>query len=148
MTDKDREFVENIDEEYYTRVKTSDDFYRRKKLILMNLDRLQNKVEPMANNYEDYKQLKFIVMQRAKQKKSIVKNFGKLEKFKMGRHEEWFNDQEWSSDKQTKGSSNSNDDFDLLYGLENEQTRETKEKIRQSKQNKGRGLLLSFYEFN
>lgn len=99
MTDKDREFVENIDEEYYTRVKTSDDFYRRKKLILMNLDRLQNKVEPMANNYEDYKQLKFIVMQRAKQKKSIVKNFGKLEKFKMGRHEEWFNDQEWSSDK-------------------------------------------------
>ena len=40
MTDKDREFVENIDEEYYTRVKTSDDFYRRKKLILMNLDRL------------------------------------------------------------------------------------------------------------
>ena len=66
MTDKDREFVEHINEEYYTRVKTSDDFYRRKKLILMNLDRLQNKVEPMANNYEDYKQLKFIVMQRAK----------------------------------------------------------------------------------
>ena len=40
MTDKDREFVEHINEEYYTRVKTSDEFYRRKKLILMNLDRL------------------------------------------------------------------------------------------------------------
>ena len=40
LTDKDREFVEQIDEEYFTRVKTSDDFYRRKKLILMNLDRL------------------------------------------------------------------------------------------------------------
>ena len=43
-------------------MKTSDDFYRRKKLILMNLDRLQAKVEPMAKNYEDYKQLKFIVL--------------------------------------------------------------------------------------
>ena len=40
MTDKDREFVEQIEDEYYTRVKTSDEFYRRKKLILMNLDKL------------------------------------------------------------------------------------------------------------
>ena len=36
MSDKDRDFVEQMDEEYFTRVKTSDDFYRRKKLILMN----------------------------------------------------------------------------------------------------------------
>ncbi len=36
----------------------------------------------------------------------------------------------------------------MLYGLENEQTKETKDKIRESKMKKGRGLLLSFYEFN
>jgi len=36
----------------------------------------------------------------------------------------------------------------LLYGIENEQTKETKDKIRESKMKKGRGLLLSFYEFN
>ena len=35
-----------------------------------------------------------------------------------------------------------------MYGIENEQTRETKDKIQESKQKKGRGLLLSFYEFN
>jgi 16S rRNA (cytidine1402-2'-O)-methyltransferase len=35
-----------------------------------------------------------------------------------------------------------------LYGIENEQTKETKDKIRESKMKKGRGLLLSFYEFN
>ena len=40
------------------------------------------------------------------------------------------------------------DDFDLIYGLENEHTKETKDKIRQSKLKKGRGLLMSFYEFN
>ena len=40
LTEKDKEFIETIDEEYYTRVKTSDEFYRRKKLILMNLDKL------------------------------------------------------------------------------------------------------------
>jgi hypothetical protein len=33
MTKEDREFVEMIDQEYYKRVKTSDEFYRRKKLI-------------------------------------------------------------------------------------------------------------------
>ena len=40
LTEKDKEFIETIDEEYYTRVKTSDDFYRRKRLILMHLDKL------------------------------------------------------------------------------------------------------------
>ena len=44
MTAEDREFVEKIDDEYYKRVKTSDEFYRRKKLILMHLDRLEAKV--------------------------------------------------------------------------------------------------------
>ena len=62
LSERDKEFVEQIDEEYYTRVKTSDEFYRRKKLILMNLDKLQAKVEPQAKNYEDYKKLKFIVL--------------------------------------------------------------------------------------
>jgi len=35
-----------------------------------------------------------------------------------------------------------------LYGLENEKTQETRQKIAESKRKKGRGLLLSFYEFN
>ena len=45
MTEEDRDFVERIDDEYYKRVKSSDEFYRRKKLILLNLDKLQAKVE-------------------------------------------------------------------------------------------------------
>lgn len=40
MTAEDKEFVEMIDQEYYKRVKTSDEFYRRKKLILKNLEKL------------------------------------------------------------------------------------------------------------
>jgi hypothetical protein len=40
MTPEDKEFVENIDKEYYKRVKTSEEYYRRKKLILMNLEKL------------------------------------------------------------------------------------------------------------
>ena len=43
---------------------------------------------------------------------------------------------------------NDEDDFEQLYGVENEYTREMKDKILLSKKNKGRGLLLSFYEFN
>ena len=40
MTEEDKEFVEMIDQQYYKRVKTSDEYYRRKKLILMNLEKL------------------------------------------------------------------------------------------------------------
>lgn len=40
MTAEDKEFLENVDHEYYKRVKTSDEFYRRKRLILQNLDKL------------------------------------------------------------------------------------------------------------
>ena len=48
----------------------------------MNLDKLQAKVEKQAKNYDDYQKLRFIMLERAKQKKSIVKNFIKLEDFK------------------------------------------------------------------
>lgn len=34
MTAEDKEFVEMVDQEYYKRVKTSSEYYRRKKLIL------------------------------------------------------------------------------------------------------------------
>ena len=54
MTDEDREFVENIDDEYYKRVRSSDEFYRRKKLILMNLDKLEAKVSHLASNFDEY----------------------------------------------------------------------------------------------
>lgn len=81
MTAEDREFLETVDHEYYKRVKTSDEFYRRKRLILENLDRLQRKVEHQAKNYDDYAKLKFIYMEKARQKRSILKNFEKLETF-------------------------------------------------------------------
>lgn len=36
----DRAFVDQVDQEYYTRVRSSETFYRRKSLILENLQRL------------------------------------------------------------------------------------------------------------
>lgn len=80
--------------------------------------------------------MKFIIFEKAKQKKSIVRSY--LRRESGGPREE-------SEYQQFKEQG---DDFDLLYGIENEQTKETKDKIRESKLKKGRGLLLSFYEFN
>ena len=34
LSEQDRQFVEEIDKEYYTRVRSSDTYYRRKNLIL------------------------------------------------------------------------------------------------------------------
>lgn len=47
----------------------------------MNLDRLEKKIEKQAKNYDDYERLRFISMEKAKQKKSIIKNFFRIEKF-------------------------------------------------------------------
>ena len=82
LSSEEREFVEHIDDEYYKRVRTSEDYYRRKKLILMNLEKLQAKVENHAKNFDEYEHLKFILLEKARQKRSIVKNFVKLEDFK------------------------------------------------------------------
>ena len=81
MTSEDKEFLEMVDQEYYKRVKTSSEYYRRKKLILQNLEKLQKKVESSAKNYDDYAKLKFIMIEKAKQKRSVLKNFVKLENY-------------------------------------------------------------------
>lgn len=81
-----------IDQEYYKRVKTSDEYYRRKKLILMNLEKLQKKVEKQAENYDDYAKLKFIILEKAAQKKSVVKNFMKLETFQSAKNKKFFDE--------------------------------------------------------
>ena len=114
-----------VDKEYYKRVKTSDEFYRRKKLILANLDKLQSKVEKQAKNYDDYAKLKFIVLQKAGQKQSVLKNFWKLESYNRQSFEdpsgEPFNEEHLG------------DDFEELYGVENDFSRELKDKINKSK---------------
>lgn len=79
LTEKDKQFVEEIDKEYYRRVETSDAYYKRKKLILQNLDRLQKKVESTAKNFDDFERLRFIMLEKAKQKRSVLRNFMKLE---------------------------------------------------------------------
>jgi hypothetical protein len=79
LTPKDKQFVEEIDQEYYRRVETSDDYYKRKRLILLNLDRLQRKVETTAKNFDDFERLRFIMLEKAKQKRSVLRNFMKNE---------------------------------------------------------------------
>lgn len=71
--------MEEIDQEYYRRVETSDDYYKRKRLILLNLDRLQRKVESTAKNFDDFERLRFIMLEKAKQKRSVLRNFMKNE---------------------------------------------------------------------
>ena len=79
LTEKDKQFIEEVDQEYYRRVQTSDDYYKRKRLILQNLERLQKKVESTAKNFDDFERLRFIMVEKARQKRSILRNFAKKE---------------------------------------------------------------------
>mmetsp|Transcript_4366 Transcript_4366/g.7373 ORF Transcript_4366/g.7373 Transcript_4366/m.7373 type:complete len:396 (-) Transcript_4366:46-1233(-) len=139
-----------IDQEYYKRVKTSEEFYRRKKLILLNLEKLQKKVEVQARNFDDYAKLKFIVLEKAKQKKSIVKNFVRLEHFRQTNSSgnRFFEDEQARQDFDPFREEDDSQTFDDTYGLENEFTRDLRQRIDNTRKTKGRGLLLSFFEFN
>jgi len=82
-----------------------------------------------------------------------LKNFIKLEHFQQtnSSNNRFFEGEEGQQNDWFGGEfndSHTNDDYEELYGIENEYTRELKEKIERSKREKGRGLLLSFYEFN
>lgn len=79
LSEKDKQFIQEVDQEYYRRVETSEDYYKRKRLILQNLDRLQRKVESSAKNFDDFERLRFIMLEKARQKRSILRNFMKKE---------------------------------------------------------------------
>jgi len=107
LTERDKQFVEEVDQEYYRRVESSDAYYKRKRLILQHLDKLQKKVEATAKNFDDFERLRFIMLEKAKQKRSVLRNFVKRETFHEQQREA----------KETEGTAE--DDFDLLHGLEN-----------------------------
>jgi hypothetical protein len=132
MTEEDKEFLTMVDQEYYKRVKTSSEYYRRKKLILQNLEKLQKKVENSAKNYDDYAKLKFIMIEKASQKKSILKNFIKLENYQQtnSSNNRYFEGEEY---KDHGNFEEAQDDFESLHGIENEYSRELREKIAKSK---------------
>lgn len=129
MTAEDKEFVEMVDQEYYKRVKTSEEFYTRKKLILQNLDKLQAKVQAQAENYDDYAKLKFIVLQKAQQKSSILKNFIKLENYQNSGKKFDTNFGFNEEDSENFNTQADGDEFEYLYGVENEFSKDIKEKI-------------------
>lgn len=57
------------------------------------------------------------MLEKAKQKKSIVKNFIKIENFRQKEQATGDNKEEGADERKED-----TDDFDLLYGIENEQT--------------------------
>ena len=86
------------------------------------------------------------MIEKASQKKSILKNFIKLENYQQTNSS---NNRYFEGDQKFNETfENEGDEFESLYGLENEYSRELREKIERSKRDKGRGLLLSFFEFN
>ena len=65
-------------------MQSSDVFYRRKRLILENLELLEKKVKNQAQNYDAYVKARFIAAEKQRQKRSILRNFVKLENFNAG----------------------------------------------------------------
>ena len=117
-----------------------------------NLDLLEAKVKYQAENYDTFRKFKFIALERSRQKKVIMKNFVKMENFDSGKNkfESDFNKEKQQENKKREQDKedDKDEDFDIFYGIENERYKEMKDKIEKSKRRKGRGILVSFFEFN
>lgn len=46
---------------------------------MQNLEKLQKKVESQAKHFDDFERLRFIMLEKAKQKRSLLRGFMKRE---------------------------------------------------------------------
>jgi len=83
--------------------------------------------------------LRFIFEEKAKQTKSQVTIYQSIERY--NKYQEW-------KAQEGENKEEKDEEYEAIYGLENEDMQSLKQKIERSKKKKGRGLLISFYEFN
>lgn len=144
----DEQLAKEVEMEFYKRVEDSEDFYRRKEMILQITDRLRSKVQ-------------------AKVKEHLIKQSSRLDPFKeqtwkglkatgmeqklqepyMGQ-EDHYSRTEQNFEHPNQGKDEDEFEDEYKYGLEGEFTDDVKSKIDQIKSKKGRGMLISLYDHN
>ena len=137
--DFDEKLADDVEQEFITRVKSTSDFKKKKKMIETITDRLRDKMMPKVK-MQAFKETNW----KGYQAKNMEQDFQKIK----------FNPQT-DTDKDDEGDSKENsEEFEdetedgHYYGIENELDQETRERINDAKQRKGRGILVTLNEHN
>jgi len=161
----DKELPDPINEKYYTYVKDSEDFRERLNIIQNSEEKIAEYIDPIAENYEKELHISYKLKQKAKFIMGLTKKKEEFNKEK----------DETTKKKETKTSSGNNNDSEeaterekikarfennshleeeleeylsLELGLSDNMFFTLQKKIKQEKESKGRGLLISFNQEN
>jgi 16S rRNA (cytidine1402-2'-O)-methyltransferase len=162
----DKELPDPINEKYFTYVKDSEDFRERLNIIQNSEEKIAEYIDPIAENYEKELHISYKLKQKAKFIMGLTKK------------KEEFNKEKDNTSKQketkTSSSNNSNESeeaterekiksrfennshleeeleeyLSLELGLSDNMFFSLQKKIKQEKESKGRGLLISFNQEN
>eukprot|EP00826_Nyctotherus_ovalis_P003052 TRINITY_DN10611_c0_g3_i2.p1 TRINITY_DN10611_c0_g3~~TRINITY_DN10611_c0_g3_i2.p1 ORF type:complete len:529 (+),score=153.08 TRINITY_DN10611_c0_g3_i2:337-1923(+) len=114
---EEEDVKELLNSTYFRKVLDSEDYDNRKKVLEYCQPLIEKKMEEVARNYDQERKLSYIM-----KRKPVFE-----------RHEQ----------KEAKDDEAGYDEYQFLYGVDNEQVQEIREHIARVKRKKGRGLLVS-----
>lgn len=132
---------DRVDSDFYTHVKDSEDFLKRKTVIENSSDDLKDYIEPLAEMYDDKMKLSYKLRTKAKFIMGMTKKYDKKKEKEQDR-ENLENDDERSKEEILE------EEMSLHMGLEDNFFGTFKKKIKDEKEKKGRGLLIPFNQEN
>jgi len=130
------DMVKNTDDpvtsEYYSQVQDSEDFMRRKTIIENSEEKLKEFINPLAEGYDDKMNLSYKMRNKAKFIMGLSKIYSKEKK---------------EQEEKTK-EEELEEEINLHSGLDENYFNLFKKRIKEEKEKKGRGLLVSFNQEN
>jgi 16S rRNA (cytidine1402-2'-O)-methyltransferase len=129
IKDIEKKLEDKVENDYYTTVKDSKDFYDRK-TVIENSDSIKETIENLAKDFEDQSKLSYKIKSRAKFIMGLRKKYNKKSKK--------FEDEDPEQEDMEEEISLGDDNIFTLF----------KKRIRDEKLRKGRGLLFSFNQEN
>ena len=144
----DEKLAQEVEMEFFKKVEDSEDYNRRKEMILQITDRLRKKVSAKVKEHL-YKQSSRLDPYKEQTWKGL-KASGIEQKLKepyMGEEDHYSRSEQNFEHPDTDDKGKDSDD-EFRYGIDGDFTDETKERIHKMRQKKGRGVLISLYEHN
>lgn len=134
---------EPIDKDYYSYVKDEKDFLKRK-IVIENSDEILKKaIDPLAEKYEKEYKLSFKLRNKARFLMGMSKKFDNKKNESKDADSENMNEQE-----RREYQENLEEEITLNSGIDDDMIGMFKQRIREEKKNKGRGLLIPFNQEN
>ncbi len=132
---------EPIEKEYYTYVKDSSDFKKRKIVLDNSDDILKKTIDPLAEKYDKENKLSYKLRNKARFLMGMSKRYEKKKSDSLDK-------EDMDDEDRREYELNLEEEITLNSGINDDMIGIFKQKIKEEKEKKGRGLLIPFNQEN